>query len=72
LYQATALRVSLELYKKTGMIPTRGVTITKMMQLATTFSKKPYKRGQIDVAIQDVKEWCEAMKAAMPIIDERK
>jgi hypothetical protein len=72
LYRANMLKVSLELYKKTGMIPTRGMTITKMMKMAKGITKKTYKRGQIDIAIQDVKEWCDAMKAAMPIVDERK
>ena len=72
LYRANLLKVSLELYQKTSMIPTRGMTITKMMAMATGITKKTYKRDQIDIAIQDVKEWCDAMKAAIPIVDERK
>jgi uncharacterized metal-binding protein len=72
LYRVTLLKTGLNLYKKSGIILTRGLTITRMMQMASDVTKKKYKRTQIDMAIQDLQEWCEAMKCAMPIVDERK
>lgn len=70
LFQAMTLASALGLYAKCGMIPTRGVTITKMLALATTFTAKKYKRGDAAKAQEDVRQWCEAMKAALPIVVE--
>jgi hypothetical protein len=72
LYRAIALRASINLYLKTGMIPTRGITITRMLQLAKTYTGKTYKRGQGGVAVADLITWIDAMKAAIPIIDSTK
>lgn len=71
LYQASQLRSFLKLYAKTGMIPTRGVTITKMLKMASTFTGKTYKRGDAMKAHEDMHQWVEAAKASMPIEDHR-
>lgn len=68
LFQAVTLRSSLRLYAKIGMFPTRGVTITRMLALATQFTGKTYKRGQAEKAAADVSVWIEAMKCAIPIV----
>lgn len=74
LYRATLLKVGIKLYKDTdgSVIPTRGLTITRMLAMTTTITGKRYKRGVTgwDAAIADLKTWCDAMKAAMPIIDK--
>ena len=67
LFRAAALASSLGLYAKCGMIPTRGVTITRMLAMATDITKKKYKRGEAAKAQADIKIWCDAMKAALPI-----
>lgn len=71
LYRAATLRSALKLYAACGMIPTRGFTITKMLKLATQYTGKPYKRGDAAKAAADMKDWVDAAKAAMPVIDER-
>lgn len=67
LYRARSLASALKLYADHGLIPTRGVTITKMLQLATGYSGKVYKRGQALQAHTDVKAWADAMLAALPV-----
>jgi hypothetical protein len=67
LYQAITLAAALKLYDRCGMIPTRGMTITKMLALASTFSGKAYKRGAALQAAADVTTWADAMKAALPV-----
>ena len=67
LMMAMHLASALKLYDRTKIIPTRGVTITKMMATATTLTGKPYKRGQALKAAEDVKGWADTMKAALPI-----
>lgn len=66
-FRAFTLRQSLERYAKFGMIPTRGVTITRMLTMATDYTGKRYKRGEALKAAADVRVWCETMKAALPI-----
>jgi hypothetical protein len=68
LFRATLLRRSLQLYAKTGMIPTRGVTITVMLGHAAALCGKPrYKRTQVAQAIEDVNKWILAMQCAIPV-----
>jgi hypothetical protein len=68
LYQATLLVSSLKMWAKHKMIPTRGVTITKMLKLATTFTGIPYRRCDADRAAADVQIWADNMKLALPVI----
>jgi len=65
-YRAAALASSLGLYAKCGMIPTRGVTITKMLAIASEYTGKKYKRGDAAKAEADVRIWVQTMKAALP------
>lgn len=73
LYRALIIKSAIKLYKDTngGVIPTRGMTITRMLQAATKITSKQYKRGLkgCDAAIADLQTWCDAMKAALPHID---
>jgi hypothetical protein len=68
LVQATMLASSLRLYALHKIVPTRTVTPTKMLALATSFSGKKYKRGSYLEAAKDVTEWANAMKAALPVV----
>jgi hypothetical protein len=67
LFRTAALASALGLYAKCGMIPTRGVTITRMLQSASAVTGKKYKRGEALKAQADLKTWCDAMKAAIPV-----
>ena len=62
-----SLRGAIKLHKACGMIPTRGMTITKMLQRAGEITGKKYKRGQHDAAIADLTVWIDAAKASLPV-----
>lgn len=67
LFRAITLKSGISLHQKCGMIPTRGMTITKMLAMAEEFTGKKYKRGDHQGAIADLQVWIDTMKAAMPI-----
>lgn len=68
LYGVMSLKSAIGLHSKTGMVPTRGVTITKMLASATTVTGKPYKgKDKHAKAMADLQVWIDAAKCAMPI-----
>ena len=67
LFRARVLKNALQLHAKCGIIPSRGITITKMLTLATTYTKKPYRRGQSTQAIEDLNAYCAALEASLPV-----
>jgi hypothetical protein len=76
LYQAKSLEKMLRLYAKTGMIPTRGVTLTKMLTLAANIigRDKPYPKARTrqaaaERAADDLKTWSSTMLSALPIVE---
>jgi hypothetical protein len=69
-YRAVTLKSMIGLHQKTGLIPTRGVSITRMFAMATEYTGKHYKRGGHDEAIADLSVWIETMRAALPITKE--
>lgn len=71
LFRVKMLRSAIKLHKNTGMIPTRGVTITRMFAEASKITGKTYKRGQHDAALADLTKWIDAADASMPVIDQR-
>lgn len=66
--RAEMLASSLSLYAACGIRPTRGVTATMMLKMATGYTGKSYKRGEYLKAAADVKVWANEMKAALPTI----
>lgn len=70
--RAAVLASSLKLYAKTRILPTRGVTLTKMLAMATTFTGKKYRRTEIMTAHEDVLQWSREMRDAIPTTDNRK
>lgn len=67
LFRAAILKVSLDLYGKTKIVPTRGVTGPSMLRMATEYTGHTYKRGAYAEAAKDVADWVQTMKAAMPV-----
>lgn len=65
--RAEVLASSLGLYAKAKILPTRGVTATDLLKMATGYTGKTYKRGQYEQAAADVKKWANEMKAALPV-----
>jgi hypothetical protein len=75
LYQVVTLRSAISLYMKSGMIPTRGFTISRMLELASKYTGKKYKRNsraEWAKAIEDLNVWIETMKTALPITNNRR
>lgn len=72
LYRAITIRAALRMYAQCGMLPTRGMTPTKMLRAAGEYTGKDYGRGNVNKCQQAVKEldqWIAAMRAALPVYD---
>ena len=51
---------------KVGITPTRGLTMTKALKMATEYTGQAYKRTEADRARADLKVWLELMKSTIP------
>jgi hypothetical protein len=69
LYRAQSLRFALKMYQRVKILPSRGITLRSMLDLAEGITQKKYKRTQIQQAIDDVGVWCDNMKLALPTVD---
>ena len=67
-FRAEILASSLKLYASAKILPTRGVTASGMLKMATGYTGKQYKKGEYTKAAEDVKKWANEMKAALPKI----
>ncbi len=67
--QVSVLISSLALYQisEGRIIPSRGVTLKKMLDMATVYTGQVYKRTEIDKAKQNLNVWLETMKSAIPV-----
>ena len=72
--RARTISAALTLHAKAGVVPTRGVTITRLKHLAKALTGHAYGRGDAETlrAAADVKHWAATMYAALPITDTRK
>ena len=70
LYRAILLKSHINLYLRCVMIPTRGVTITKMLGYASVICGQKFKRGQALLAIERLSIWIATMQAAIPMTDD--
>jgi len=64
LYAAAVLRSAIKLYLKTGMRANRMYTPANMLLVAGNHTGKPYKRGQLQLAFDDLGVWIEEQKAS--------
>lgn len=72
LYRAITIRAALRMYAQCGMLPTRGMTPTKMLRAAGEYTGQYYGRVNVNKcqkAIKDLDEWIAAMRAALPVYD---
>jgi hypothetical protein len=70
LYRAIALAAALKLAGK-GIQMSRKVPRSQLLTAAGKLCGKSYKRGAYALAEADVRQWAEAMKAAIPVtVDE--
>jgi hypothetical protein len=61
------IKVSIKLWMKTGMMPTRGVTITKLLKMAEQYTGRKYKKSEAAYAVEDLHNWVTTMVSALPI-----
>ena len=71
LFRVKTLKSSISLWLKCGLIPTRGVTITKMLKLATHYTGQKYTTKKAQQAVEDLQAWIDTMSSALPIDDQR-
>lgn len=72
LMRAIMLKQGLNLYARTKMRMTSGVSPTDMLRAATGYTGKSYKRGDYAKAANDVRKWIDTMRAALPVTKEDK
>jgi hypothetical protein len=65
-YAATVLASALKLYGKHRIKVNRAYTPKNMLAAATRITGKTYKRGAYLQASQDVRQWAQTMRAALP------
>lgn len=53
-FRISTLKNGITGYIKFGMIPTRGVTISRMLKMAGEYTGKTYKRGEGEKAVADL------------------
>lgn len=72
-YRTIQLRNAIGLYAKTGLVPTRSMTIKKMLAAATAITQKKYTHNPRGYALAmiDLDAWISTMKTALPTTDER-
>lgn len=67
LYRVNMLKVSIKLWMKTGMMPTRGIGIQKMLKMAEMYTGRKYKKSEAAYAVEDLHNWVTTMVSALPI-----
>lgn len=67
LYRVNMIKISIKLWMKTGMMPTRGVTITKLLKMAEQYTGRKYKKSEAAYAVEDLHNWVTTMVSALPI-----
>lgn len=67
LYRVNLLKISIRLWVKTGLKPTRGVGIRKMLAMAERYTGRKYKTSEASQAIDDLHNWVTTMVSALPI-----
>lgn len=67
LYRVNMIKVSIKLWIKTGMMPTRGIGIKKMLSMAEQYTGRKYKTSEAAYAVEDLHNWVTTMISALPI-----
>jgi len=70
LFRVNMLKISIRLWVKTGMKPTRGVGIKKMLACAERYTGRKYKTSEAADAIDDLHNWVTTMVSALPIVEQ--
>jgi hypothetical protein len=68
LFRAATLRSAIGLLQK-GILPRRGLTMTKALAMVKPYTGRDYKRTESATAVRDLTTWIETMKSAIPVRD---
>jgi hypothetical protein len=71
-YAATVLMSAIKLYIKSGMKVNRAYTPANMLATASQYTGKTYKRGQLQLAFDDLRAWCDEQHTNGTINHEEK
>ena len=61
------LRVSLIAWAEHQIIPFRGMTISRMLEMCRPYTGRTYKRSETFTAVADLEVWLKNMAAGLPI-----
>lgn len=67
LYRVNMLKSCIKLWIKTGVVPTRGTGIRKMLTIAEVYTGRKYKTSEAAYAVEDLHNWVTCMVSAIPI-----
>jgi hypothetical protein len=67
LFRVNMLKSCIKLWMKTGMLPTRGIGIRKMLKMAEVYTGRKYKTSEAAYAVEDLHNWVTCMVSALPI-----
>ena len=67
LFRARMVRHGLIGWQKFKMKPSRGVTVTRMLDAASGYTGQKYTTKQVSQAIDDMDVWIKTMLTALPV-----
>lgn len=68
LFRLVTIKHSIKMHRDLGMIPTRGMTITRLLAIVSGYTGKAYKgKNKHNDAMADLEARIAALKASMPI-----
>ncbi len=70
LYRAMSLKQALIMYDKFKVLAAKNITATSMLDMATEYTGKAYKRGQQGQAALDLAEYIEGAKRQQTVVRE--
>lgn len=66
LFACMVLRSAIKLLSK-GIKPTRGMSMRRALAMCERYTGQTYKRTEWEEAVEDLGNWIETMKSALPI-----
>ena len=65
--QVATLISAIRMMRTSRIVPTRGFTMKRGLEMASAYTGRKYKRTEAEQAEKDLKVWLETMKSAIPV-----